>query len=74
MKHSIAHRGSIVWHALSVHYDDDNVQSVKQRTAKWPRRWTSSIEWILMPYLFLILRRIMYFINYVSIFIDFRLD
>ena len=29
MKHSIAHRGSIVWNSLSVHYDDDNIQSVK---------------------------------------------
>ena len=29
MKHSIAHRGSIVWNAMSVHYDDDNIQNVK---------------------------------------------
>ena len=29
MKHSIAHTGSIVWNALSAHYDDGNVQSVK---------------------------------------------
>ena len=29
MKHSIAHSGSIVWNALSAHYDDDNVQSVQ---------------------------------------------
>ena len=28
-ENSIAHRGSIAWNALAVHYDDDNVQSVK---------------------------------------------
>ena len=28
-ENSIAHRGSVVWNTLAVHYDDDNVQSVK---------------------------------------------
>ena len=29
MEHYIVHRGSIVWNGLSVHYNNDNIQSVQ---------------------------------------------
>ena len=74
MKHSIAPRGSIVWNALSAHYDDDdNVQSVNTY-CKMAKKFDTlhrmdfnalSVQSIPNS------RRILYFINNISTFIDY---